>query len=46
MATESLPFLMSNEKEYVSPATALGATAPEMFNWSLDGSGSLIVSPG
>ena len=46
MATESLPFLMSIENEYVVPTVGLGTAALEMLSWRLVGSGSLIVSPG
>ena len=46
MATESLPFLMSNENVYVSPAMGLGPDALEIFNLSFSGSGSLMVFPG
>ena len=46
MATESLPFLMSIENEYVVPTVGLGTAALEMLSWRLVGSGSLILSPG
>ena len=46
MATESLPFLMSNENVYVFPALTLGPDAPPIFNSRRIGSGSLMVFPG
>jgi hypothetical protein len=43
VATESLPFLMSNENVYVSPAFGAGAAAPSIFNLRLVGSGFAMV---
>lgn len=43
VATESLPFLMSNENVYVSPAVGSGAAAPEIFNLRPVGSGFAMV---
>ena len=43
VATELLPFLMSNENVYVSPAFGAGAAAPSIFNLRLVGSGFAMV---